>query len=201
MAVKNILPRLRFRLSETTIGTWSELERVAVKHEMVYLNSKKYKLPPKPEDAMFPSLAYHENPSSLSFNKTMANLVIEKPDSDLEDDLLDLEDDLLDQVVYYEELPPLKNKTVICSENIKATDPNVSVTLVNGILCFNCGKRGHFLSKCREPRRVFCKNCGKRGVYKSSCPNCSPDKQYCALCGLVGYSIINCPECKRFIKL
>ena len=115
-AIKNIIPRLRFRLPEPTIGTWSEHERVAVKHEMVYLNSRKYKLPPKPEDAMFPNLVYHENSSKLSFNKTLANLEIEKQDSDLEDDLLD-------EVDHYEELPSLKNKTikVICSKNIKPT--------------------------------------------------------------------------------
>ena len=157
-----------------------------MKLERAYQNSKNFKKPPKPEDSMFPNLAFQEPSSSSSFEKSMANLLVDGLEPDLEEDFLD-----------QEVLVLLKKKTkklALAKPNKQKNDSSVLPGKAKE-LCFNCGVKGHYARDCSNPSRVFCRVCGKIGVYKSTCPNCKFGKPFCTLCGLVGYSSSNCPHC------
>ncbi|XP_055850623.1 uncharacterized protein LOC129915176 [Episyrphus balteatus] len=55
------------------------------------------------------------------------------------------------------------------------SQPNRSSQADGSVRCFNCGKVGHFSTRCSTPRKCF--GCGAEGVTRSNCKRCSGNAQ------------------------
>jgi hypothetical protein len=77
-------------------------------------------------------------------------------------------------------------------------DNGYSTPTSPGIVCFNCGEKGHLKKDCTSPRkemkhRVRCYNCGKVGHMAFECPE--PDKpKACYNCGDETHIARDCPN-------
>lgn len=67
-----------------------------------------------------------------------------------------------------------------------------------GMICFNCGEKGHISKQCTNPRveikdRVRCFNCGKVGHRSFDCPEPTKNKA-CYNCGSEEHIARDCPH-------
>jgi hypothetical protein len=67
-----------------------------------------------------------------------------------------------------------------------------------GMVCFNCGEKGHLSRQCPNPRkemkdRVRCFNCGKVGHMSFDCPEPRKNKA-CYNCGSEEHIARDCPN-------
>jgi hypothetical protein len=67
-----------------------------------------------------------------------------------------------------------------------------------GMVCFNCGEKGHLSRQCPNPRvemkdRVRCYNCGKVGHMSFDCPEPRKNKA-CYNCGSEEHIARDCPN-------
>ena len=67
------------------------------------------------------------------------------------------------------------------------------------VVCRNCGRVGHFESKCDQPsqRKTVCFHCGQTGHTSKECPNPKESAEalrVCRHCGELGHFATECPE-------
>ena len=192
-ALRNMLPtisvHLHLALGMNPFATWANLERLAANVERSLHNAKQYKPPPSMDDSMLPGLAYKDSGRSFRPRPVRVNAMEEEAEI-LDSYMLELEDYLPE-----EELAHLQYRSNANTTPGFRSGPEKSKSEGR---CWRCGEKGHRMSDCRNPRRVFCRDCGKVGVRRINCPDCPEirEQNFCTRCGLVGPTTEEC-KCAR----
>jgi hypothetical protein len=81
---------------------------------------------------------------------------------------------------------------------LQMREPELPPTNEAGMVCFNCGEKGHISRQCANPRvemkdRVRCFNCGKVGHMSFDCPDPRKNKA-CYNCGSEEHIARDCPN-------
>lgn len=217
LAVRNLIPRLHLRLSDTEFQSWAELERVAVLREKSYSVVKEYAPPPTPDKTHFPGAAYRddERPSrrpGRTTTTTVSRLDLEEELDRLISETYSGQEDWIEmshvatqpsrgrpkerQVRFEKTHRDLASRSPTPSRSPATSERSSSGTRADG-RCYRCGEQGHYISSCKQARRVFCHGCGTRGIYRGECKKCPAIKRegFCRKCGLVGANTDSCPEC------
>ncbi|UNI20711.1 hypothetical protein JDV02_006776 [Purpureocillium takamizusanense] len=61
--------------------------------------------------------------------------------------------------------------------------------------CFNCGRKGHRVAECPEPRNMTCRYCKQDGHMVRDCPDKPP--MVCSNCGQEGHLRNNCENARK----
>lgn len=214
LAVRNLIPRMHLRLSDTDFRTWGELERVATRYEKSYNAVKEYTPPPTPDKTHFPGSAYPDEGRTARRHIRAPATTLAQLNYEDELDKLIAETYLgIDESVELNNVttPPSRGRSKdrqVRFENrsreLKNRSPTPAASSDKSPVrqraegrCYRCGDKNHFINDCQNPRRVFCHGCGTRGIYRYECTQCPPitKEGHCKKCGLVGATSENCPEC------
>lgn len=58
----------------------------------------------------------------------------------------------------------------------RAPAPRTNANL-DAIVCWRCGRTGHYRSQCRNPPKLFCSRCGRNGILTRDCGCTNPPRQ------------------------